>query len=190
MKLNRRLKQILFLVYCTRLCVPAHADGIDAVAYLTRAGDGHSVPAILGIVLCLMLANYVLNYFVIGLPAIEFGHADSNKVRRDLISLTLWGQAADRIGAVAAPLVLGFFGILTYLLKKFTGINLDMKGGVSSVVTLLLCFNFLLSGLAVGALSFQYLNKRWRISRRTSYKIALAAAVFTNPAWALALWFI
>jgi len=45
--------------------------------------------------------------------------------------------------------------------------------------------NLICSGIAVGALAIWFLRKRWLVSKALSWKIALAAAVLTNPAWAL-----
>jgi len=44
-----------------------------------------------------------------------------------------------------------------------------------------LILNLLFSGLAVGALAFYFLRRRWQIRRRTSCIIAIAAGIFTNP---------
>ncbi len=45
--------------------------------------------------------------------------------------------------------------------------------------------NLICSGLAVGGLALFFLRRRWSVAKPFSWKIAMAAAVLTNPAWIL-----
>jgi len=157
---------------------PAYADGIDVLPYLLRVGWAWSPAGILAGVLALMGVNYLLNLAIIGWPAVRWGGADLRAVARDLVALTLLGQVADRLGAVLA-LPLGS--------AIATALNL-LSGG--SWVWPLLAMNFILSGTAVGALALYFLRRRWRLARGTSWAIAIAAAILTNPAWAIGLLFV
>jgi hypothetical protein len=148
------------------------ADGIDIFAYLSRAGSS-PLPKVLLLVVAFMLANYVLNVAVVGLPAVLAGGTTWGLVCRELIVMTLLGQIADRVGALLAfPL-----GALVMFIVPTAGI------GVA-----LLFSNFLLSGMAVGALAFHFLRRRWDVPTRLSWIAAIGAAVLANPAWVMLGW--
>ena len=164
-------------VIATLAYQPVYADGIDMVSYLTRVGWAQSLPSLIGYVALLMLANYILNFLVIGLPALRAGPPRLRSVAVGLIGLTVLGQLADRLGALVAafgadPLAsaLGFSGEGAWLWP-------------------LLSLNFLFSGIAVGALARYFTRRRWHVAPRTSWAISAAAAIITNPAWAFGLWF-
>jgi hypothetical protein len=130
-----------------------------------------------------MVVNYLLNLAVIGLPAILLGSAESRAVSLDLVFLTLLGQVADKIGAFLAF----FLSIpINAALDKF--IHSDVPGlGAPAFMYAILASNLICSAIAVGLLALWFLRKRWSIARPLSCKIALAAAVLTNPAWSLLL---
>ena len=156
---------------------PAQADGVDIVPYLTRVGWAQSTLGIIASVLGLMVINYVLNLVVIGWPAIHFGHIDIGRVTRGLVALTLLGQVADRLGALlASPIT-----VLTLVVTHHTE-------GEGVWFLPLLAFNFVLSGIAILMLVLYFLRRRWHVARGLSWSIGLAAAVLTNPAWAIASW--
>jgi hypothetical protein len=158
---------------------PVMADGLDVVAYLTRVPPVGSKPGTIGIVAAMMVVNYALNFLVIGLPAIRVAFVRLHLVCTGLVVLTLLGQLADRVGALAAVL-------LAQPVADLLGLT-----GEGAWAWPLLGLNFLFSGVAVGVLAFYFLRRRWKVAGRASWVVAGAAAVFTNPAWAigLGLWF-
>jgi hypothetical protein len=157
-------------------CLPARGDGIDLVSYFTRVGSERSAAGILGMVVLLMAVNYILNALVIGLPAIKAGPSDWRSVGAGLVTLTLLGQVADRLGALPAVLLAGLLAWAFDLTE------------LGTFASLLLGLNFVLSGIAVGALAFFFLTRRWHVETRTAQVISASAGVLTNPAWAMGLW--
>jgi hypothetical protein len=128
-----------------------------------------------------MTVNYALNFAVIGAPAIVRASARAKSVALGLIILTILGQAADRIGAFAAVFVSVPFAAIFSALFPSQSQGLDSPAFFYS----LFAANLMCSGVAVGALAVWFLRKRWSLPKALSWKIALAAAVLTNPAWVL-----
>jgi hypothetical protein len=162
--------------------LPAYADGLD-LAYFTRIEGEHSTMGIIGLMILLMIANYALNFLVIGLPALKAGPTTIRSVSFGLVLLTLLGQVADRLGAILAFIVV-LPGILNPPLTNpwaFLG-PLAFLGPWS-----LLCLNFLFSGIAVGGLAFYFLRRWWHVASRPAWIIAVGAAILTNPTWVLAI---
>ena len=151
----------------------SYADGVDLLPYLTRVGAHGSVLWVGAMVVLLMAINYVLNFLVIGWPAIHVGPPDLPTVAKSLVWVTLLGQVADRVGAVVA----GFAAGIVAELLGFRG-----EGGW---VIPLLVLNFIFSGVAVAAVALFFLRRRWRVSASSSVLIATMAAFVSNPAWAL-----
>jgi hypothetical protein len=114
-----------------------------------------------------MVANYALNFLVIGIPVLKVHSVPVRSVATDLIVLTVLGQLADRLGAILALIVL-----------------LPYTASISFFWPLL-ALNFLFSGIAVGALALYFLLGEWHVRSRAAWAIAVAAAIFTNPAWVL-----
>jgi hypothetical protein len=155
----------------------AQADGIDLVTYFSRAPT-ESIALALPAVALLMLANYGLNFLVLGLPACRFGGLEKKRVAYSLIWLTLLGQAADRLGAVLAGFLAGVVA---------SALRLEGEG---SWFIPLLALNFAFSGLAIAALVFVFGRLVWSLSLGQSAGLSVAAGVLTNPAWAMGLWFL
>jgi hypothetical protein len=155
---------------------PSHADGIDLVRYFARVGGEHSLAITPLLVVLLLLANYALNMLVIGLPAVKSGPAGMQSIAVDLVVLTLLGQVADRVGALAAGLGEG-------PLTNILGLQ-----GEGAWLWPLLALNFVFSGIAVGALALYFLRRRWQVRRRSAWWIAGIAAILTNPAWVIGTW--
>jgi hypothetical protein len=173
-------RQLILASLAVGLFAPsAHADGVDLVPYFTRvAGGGHSYYYIVAMMLVFMAVKYALNFAVIGLPAVRLGSVPTATVATGLIALTLFGQLADRVGAIMA----GFCtGPVTFIFRL---------QGEGAWVAPLLVLNFLFSGLAVAALAFYFLRRRWHVQGRLPWMVAIAAGLITNPAWVLGLWFI
>src|SRR6266536_3516344 len=140
------------------LCVvPASlfADGLD-VGWFARVPmmEFHSAAYITAVILAAMFANYVLNFLVIGLPAIFWGGALVRPVTIGLIVLTILGQVADRVGA---------------------GLGL-LSGIVVNSIPVIWISNLIYSGLAIFLLARWFL-KRWSVSHTARWKIALAAGI-------------
>jgi len=170
---------IIFSIAGSLFSVSARADGIDLVPYFTRvAGDGHSFSYIATAMFCIMVANYALNFAVIGLPAIRFGSVVAAKAASGLVALTLFGQIADRVGALLAGVLVG---PVTALFRLH---------GEGAWLVPLLILNFLFSGFTVVALAFYFLRRRWHIEGRLPWIVAIVAGLITNPAWIIGLWFI
>jgi len=153
--------------------VVARADGFDVVWFFTRVPewDLHPIRGVLALA-ALMAANYLLNLLVIGLPAMKLGTPRA-RVGRDLIGFTLLGQVADRLGAILG-------GMSLYFLAP------KSESEVGLVILAALVASFLLSGLFIGLLARHYLTRRWKLTGRAVPWIVTAAALLTNPAWAMA----
>ena len=163
---------------------PAFADGIDVGAYIfTWIPGEHSIAVIAGLVVLLMGVNYVLNFVVIGIPAINAGTASELTVSVDLIFLTLLGQVADRLGEIAAVLVSLPLVYLISLLLSST----SLEGGLAILALTLLVLYPLCSGLAIYVLAMFFLERRWQVRKPTARLIAGIASVVTNPVWLMAL---
>src|ERR1700690_4199092 len=159
------------------LCLesPAHADNFDVGWFFTRVGGWRESPVRAIVMLgLLMLANYVLNVIVIGLPAYKMG-APLRKVTWDLGGLTILGQVCDRAGALLGGLV----GVLA-------AFQVSGEEGLGRMVGVGILSSFVLSGTAVGLLTYYYLRKRWKLVGGWTTVVAIASAVLTNPAWAMA----
>jgi hypothetical protein len=176
MKRNETIAPVLIAigVFCPTL---VFADGIDLVAYFSRT-PCENIALAIPLVFLLMGVNYALNFVVIGLPAHRFGSLPLNRISRSLIWLTLFGQVADRIGAVLS-------GLLVDPVTNFLGLT-----GEGAWVAPLLGMTFIFSALSVGLLAFVFARYRWTLSRKHSLGISVAAGILTNPAWAMGTWFL
>jgi hypothetical protein len=160
----------------------ACADGFDAVWFMTRVGEWEAHPGWSAAMLAaLMAANYFLNLVIVGLPAALTLKVPVTTLLPGLIGFTLLGQVADRIGAVAA------LAMALPIADSF-GVNGERSLALGFLAGIGL--NFLFSGLAVGLLALWFLQRRWGVSRTPARAIAVVAAVVTNPAWAMGLWFL
>jgi hypothetical protein len=153
-------------------CVSIYADGVDLAPYLMRFNTyGFSVWSIIAIAIALMVANYIANLIVIGLPSIIWCQVNKKQVIVGLAFLTLLGQFADRLGAILA-------GFATALVN----IVISNERYWPEVLT---SFNFIFSGLFVGLLAWYYIRIRWHALNRKAIAISLSAAIITNPAYLL-----
>lgn len=165
-------------VLAVSLPLEARADGLDAAWYLSRVPGWHHAPLTAVVLLAvLMVLNYGLNYVVLGLPAIRMGGRGETVVK-DLIGFTLFGQVADRLGAIVGP-----------LLGSLAGLAFGMDGrkslGLSFSVGFVL--NFVLSGVVIALLARWYMQRRWSLAGRKVNVQAVITGVLTNPLWAVAL---
>ncbi len=169
----------------------ACADGIPPDYFLRVRTGHHSLSYVWTLIAALMLINYAWNFAVIGWPAIQFGAARPRGVGIGLIFLTLLGQIADRLGAIAAliatgPIERAYNNYLIHHFRQEAGSEFGewifnhrwfLEG------YLVVC-NFAFSGIMVSLLAWVFL-KRWSVARSTTWKIMVAAAIFANPAWVL-----
>ena len=149
----------------------ARADSIDIPAFLTRFDPSLPVTTLFGLVALFALVNYLVNFLVIGWPAIKLGSTSLGPVAFGLALLTLLGQLADRSGAYAS----------LYLERPITR-ALHLRSGDSWVLVLLLT-NFAISGIVVAAVSLYFLRRWWKVPGWQALVVALLAAVITNPTW-------
>ena len=172
-----RGRKLLCLIATSGVAVgTVRADGLE-LSYFVRFGTyDHSWEYFLTVISIIMVANYALNFAVIGLPAILRGSADAKRVAPGLVILTILSQVADRVGAFAA-----FFVAIP--ISPFISALFPPPSGLD--VYSLFAANLICSGVAVGALALWFLRKRWFVSKALSWKIAMAAALLTNPAWIL-----
>ena len=148
----------------TLLCfVPARlfGDGLD-LDWFVRVPmmEFHSAAYITAVIVAIMFVNYVLNFLVIGLPAIVWGGALFHRAALGLVVLTILGQVADRLGAG--------LGLITAIVINW--------------IPVIWISNLIYSGLAIFLLARWFLQ-RWSVSDPSRWKIALAASVITNPCW-------
>lgn len=167
---------VLAPVAIVLLATPAHADGIDIGGILTGVDSRMSVGWMVLLICSLMLLNYALNCFVIGIPAVWAGSPSIGQTLLDLIWLTLLAQIADRAGSILALLAAG----LALIPFSFSG-----DSGLAAFYWLFLAFSLLFCGYFVWVLALHFLRKRWQVSDRAARRIAGAAAILTNPVWVM-----
>ncbi|HXU36778.1 MAG TPA: hypothetical protein VN937_10485 [Blastocatellia bacterium] len=171
---------VICLAMLVFLSTNARADGIDLVPFLTRVGGWRVHPVVsVGLVIGLMLVNYLVNLAVIAVPAARVSEIKFRTLARDLIGFTFLAQIADRVAAVAG-LFIGLFIIDRSGVHGEEGL---LKGFLVGIA-----LNFVFAGVAIGFLAFRYLGHRWGILKRPAIVIAIAAGVFTNPAWLMAVY--
>jgi hypothetical protein len=165
------------LVGSTLCATEVRADGIDGYWFLTRAPASLGPAPRLILVVLILLVDYALNLLVIAVPASRFGVPLATS-GREMVVFTLLAQAADRIGMGASILLV----VCVRLLLPGT----VTMGALGATVPYMLALNFVSSGALVWLLARHFLLARWAVDRRPALAIATAAAVFTNPAWAVA----
>jgi hypothetical protein len=169
-------------MFCAAACSQsARADGLNSSYFVRFDSLDHSWTYFWTVLTAIMIVNYTLNVAVIGVPAILRASAHAKSVALGLIILTMLGQIADRIGAFAAVFVSMPIAAIFSALFPSPSHGLDSPAFLYS----LFAANLICSGIAVGALAFWFMRKRWSVPKALSWKIALAAAVLTNPAWVL-----
>lgn len=157
----------------------ARADGIDIPWFLTRVGGWkHSPFRATVLILALIVADYMLNTLVIVLPSWKSG-VSLRRASVDMIGFTLIAQLLDRAGMVA-------YSLAAYVLAAYGRPNVSL----GFVLVRVLGASFLTSGLLIGIMTRYYCNRRWGLPKRRSLMIAMLAAIFTNPAWAIGAAFI
>jgi hypothetical protein len=101
----RTRSAVVAILTFSALCGVAHADGLDSGYFVRFDSDDHSWTYFWTVLAIIMLANYILNFIVIGLPAVSLASSRIKAVSVGLIVLTVLGQVADRLGAFAAIFV-------------------------------------------------------------------------------------
>jgi hypothetical protein len=170
---------VAFALGAATCIVPStvRADVIDITWFLTRVGGWRQSPlrAVTAVVV-LMAINYAVNLIVIAVPVVKAGFPPS-RAARDLIGFTLIAQVLDRIGMLLCS------GLIVLL-----GFTVERVGGASAgaAVAAIVGLNFISSGVLIGFLARYYLARRWGMPKRLTGIVAVAAALFTNPAWMVA----
>jgi hypothetical protein len=159
----------------------AYADGLNSSYFVRFDSDDHSWTYFWTVVTLIMLVNYALNFIVIGAPAVWKASSSVKTISMGLVVLTILGQVADRIGAFAAIFLAMPLAALFNVLIRSSVPGLENPAFGYGIFTA----NLLCSGIAVGFLAWWFLRKRWSVPQSLSWKIALAAAFLTNPAWVL-----
>jgi hypothetical protein len=144
----------------------ARADGLDVGFFFWKTGfpENTSIAAKIGVILLMVVLDYVWNAGVIGLAASRLGKQPLRKILKDLVPLTILGQVADRVGAGAA-LLIGF-----------------LAPGLVPVTV------FVAPGVAIAALVFLFGKKSWNLANKQALGLGLVAGVATNPAIGNLLW--
>jgi hypothetical protein len=126
-----------------------------------------------------LAVSYALNILVVGIPAVRVGPPRWRVVLGGLAVLTILAQVADRICSILA-------GLLAPAVAHWFHF-----GREDDLLAAQIAMNFALSGVVVGTLAIYFLRRRWSVARRPAWIIAIAAALVTNPAWAIGfvLWF-
>lgn len=163
----------LLILAVALLPAVARADAFDIGGFVLRYRGDNAFPVILLKCAGLLALNYAANLIVVGLPAVLWQRRGKGTVARDLIWLTLLGQVADRVGAVAALVVVFCCeGVLRSL----------EEAAIAAVIA-----TFVASAVAVYLLTFHFAHRRWKIEKRPASYISTATAILCNPAWSLFL---
>ena len=155
---SRRFLIALGIVAVLVLAVPksASADGIDVLWLLSRVGGWRAHPILsAGILVGLMLINFLLNMLVLGIPTARSLHIQTSKLATDIAAFTLAAQVADRACAIAA-----------FLLSYFIiGAHVGGEEEIKQVIRFGIVLNFIFSGLAVFFIAYWYLTRRRQLRR-------------------------
>jgi hypothetical protein len=157
----------------------ARADGFDVGWLLTRASgwERHPVRA-LTLMVVLMLVNYGLNFLVIGVPASKASQRRSSSLATGLIWYTFLAQGIDRM-AFTMSIMMGM------MLASMFEIQGEAVLGVGATIGLGL--NFIVAGTGIGGLALAMMTGRWDVPAKSARKIAISAAILTNPGWIIML---
>jgi hypothetical protein len=165
----KRFFKLLPLLIGILATKPAYADGIDITSYFARVNTFKPLPVVIILVVALLLLDYGVNLLFIGLLARKYGQSSWLSILGHMITLTLLGQIADRVGAGASL----FLADLTAYLSQ--------PQSLQEYVGPLGLYNLVLSGFAIAALSSYFLKAKWNVTGRARWGISLIAGVFTNP---------
>jgi len=156
----------------------ARADGIDLSWFgSSLGGSPEHLIRTASIVFLLLAFNYVLNWIIIGLPVIGTRAVPSAFVLTDLIGFTLVAQVVD-IFASMVGFVLGAL------------LSVVFANGETQIVVALylgLALDLILAGVGLALLARLFMARRWNTPPQVARRIAWRTAIFTNPAWAIAL---
>lgn len=154
------------------------AETADATNFILRS-SGEDISKAIVLFAVIILVYYVVNFIVLGSIVLKFGNLGVKKLSISLVWLTLLGQVADRLGALLA--IQAAFVVAT----TFPAYSTRVAWAIP-----LVGFNFLFSGIAIGALVFFFSERYWQLSRIESVIAAFIAAIMTNPAWVVGALFI
>lgn len=159
----------------------ARADSID-VGWLVFKVNFLREGPLRGVALAVLLlaVNLALNVLVITAPACRAVGRPLAGSWGPTVGYTLLAQVVDRMACVIA-LPLGVWVAF--------GTGLRGEGGMGAGAMIGLAFNLLLAGLGVGLLARWFVIRHLGLPREAARPIAIRAAVWTNPAWLMFLYF-
>jgi hypothetical protein len=156
----------------------ARADGFDVVWFWTRMPSSVRMPQRAILALLLLATDYALNAVVMAWPASRLG-VPIGRALHDLIFFTAFAQFADRLGMFVSFIIVGC--IQSALPGRVT------MASLAASFPYVVALNFVTSGLLVLLASRYLLARRWNVPQRSVRNISVAAAIFTNPAWAIGI---
>jgi hypothetical protein len=178
---RKRMRMCAVAALClVAFSASVHADGLDSSYFVRFDSLDHSWTYFWIVLTLIMIVNYLLNFAVIGAPAILRASARAKRVALELVVLTVLGQVTDRIGSLVGVFLAMPIAAVVSVFVRSQPPGLGPVFGYSLFAANLIC-----SGIAVGALALWFLRKRWSVPKALSWKIAIGAAVLTNPAWIL-----
>jgi hypothetical protein len=151
------------------LASTCRADGLDIVGWVVRLPPGSNAFVVLAAIAAILALDYALNYLVIGWAASKWSTVGRRRVMRDLVLLTLFGQVADRVGA-----------ILGLILGAVTDPLYPHHSEASYFVPLLVG-NFVCTAVLITGLVAWFARAKWSLSWKRVAWLALPAGILTNP---------
>jgi hypothetical protein len=145
------------------------ADGLDLYAWVVRLPPGSNALVVLAAIAAILVVDYALNFLVVGWAASKWSTVGRRQVARDLVLLTLFGQVADRAGAILGLI----FGSMTDPLYPHSS--------EASFLLPLVVANFVCTAVLIALLVVWFARKKWSITGKRSWGLAVPAGILTNP---------
>ena len=142
---------------------------------VSRFADRDSLLVVVALDLLFIAVNYLFNFFFIGYPAMVLGKIAFDAMAWDILLITMGVQIADRAGAVMTGIFVG----------PAIANSMDTYWPDWITVGYYFSLNFTFSGLAVAALVLFFGARRWGLSMKARWGLALLAVIFTNPSYAM-----
>lgn len=119
---------------------------------------------------CLLLADYMWTFFLIGVPAMSSTTLRIREMALEILWITLWSQPVALVVMLLTRLGFHLFGPPAKSGAEFPATALQLL--VYAVV----------GGVAVGLLVWHFPRRRWGLSRTWSWFLSLIGGVLLNPA--------
>jgi len=120
--------------------------------------------------LCLLLADYMWTFLLIGAPAMSSTTLRIREMALEILWITLWSQPVALLAMLLAKL-------LVYL---FIGPGED--GTDVTATALYVLVHAILGGVAVGLVVWHFPRRRWGLSRAWAWGLSLIGGIVLNPA--------